>query len=130
MARENYRYTVGILRRVEDGNSGGGNVETYREAGTTTAFVRDEKYDITMADQGAPLTEVKIFSFRKRTILPDDLLRWHGDTYEIVHIDEYDHRGREIRVRGRRTRAHWSLAPLPAPDPEPQETQDAGEGNG
>ena len=52
----------------------------------------------------SPLVSVTwpaIFSFRKRTILPDDLLRWHGDTYEIVHIDEYDHRGREIRVRGR-----------------------------
>lgn len=109
MSRERYRETVAILRRVEDGNSGGGDPETYREAGVTCAGVRDEKYDVTLADQGAPLTEVKIFSFRRRRILPDDLLRWHGDVYEIVHIDEYDHRGREIRVRGRRRRDHWSL---------------------
>jgi len=109
MSRENYRYTVGILRRVEDGNSGGGDPETYREAGVTCAGVRDEKYDVTLAEQGAPLTEVKIFSFRTRQIMPDDLLRWHGDVYEIIHIDEYDHRGREIRVRGRRRRDHWSL---------------------
>jgi len=110
MSRERFREAVAILRRVEDGKSGGGYLETYRQAGVTSAEVRDEKYDVTQADQGAPLTEVKIFSFRRRNIMPDDLLRWRGDAYEIVYIDEYDHAGREMRVRGRRRRDHWSLA--------------------
>lgn len=110
MSREKYRYTIAILRRMDDGGSGGGHAEQYSLRATTTAEVRDEKYDVTQADQGAPLTEVKIFSFRRRSVLPDDLIRWHGDDYEILHIDEYDHRGREIRVRARRRRAHWSLS--------------------
>lgn len=112
MGRETYRERVVILRRVDAGQRGGGGAETYREAGETSAGVRDEKYDVTMADQGAPLTETKIFSMRMREIRPDDMLLWRGDAYEVTYIDAYEHRGREIRVRARRRRAHWSLASL------------------
>lgn len=110
MSREKYRDTITILRRYEDGMSGGGNPESYSVHDHTSAEVRDEKYDITLGDQGAPLTEIKIFSFRRRSIKPDDMIRWRGDAYEIIYIDEYDHHAREMRVRGRRRRDHWSLA--------------------
>ena len=109
MGRERYRETVTILRRIDNGASGGGIAETYAALCNTSAEVRDEKYDIALADQGAPLTEMKIFSFRPRQILPDDRLLWRGEQYEITYIDEFNHRGREMRVRGRRRRDHWSL---------------------
>ena len=107
--REKYRETITILRRIDNYASGGGTDELYADLCNTSAEVRDEKYDIVLADQGAPISEMKIFSFRTRQILPDDRIRWRGDTYEITYIDDFDHRGREMRVRGRRRRDHWSL---------------------
>lgn len=111
MSREKYREPVDILRRLPDDTGAGGGVEeTYAILASTTCEVRDEKYTVTEQDQAAPIVENKIFSFRAgREILPDDMIRWRRCCYEILVIDEFDHRGREVRVHARRRRGHWRV---------------------
>lgn len=106
--RERYRQQVRLLRRVQE-KTGGGKPEVYRPIATVSCEVRDEKYDTQNADQGAPIVEQKIVSMRARLILADDAVEWQGNLYEIVYVDGYNNRGREIRLRVRRRKAHWSV---------------------
>ena len=71
--------------------------------------MRDEKWSETQQNESGRIEDVKIFSMRAHRILSDDLIRWRGDIYRVEHVDGYDNRAREIRVRAMRSRSRYSV---------------------
>ena len=102
MSREEYRHKVDILRRSAQGGE-------YEVVATTSAAVVDEKWTESLQTESERIEDCKIVKMRARRILSDDLIRWRGEFFRVVYPDEYNHTGREIRVRVRRSRSRYTV---------------------
>ena len=110
MKKNRYRHRVEILRRRQSAaGSGGYGADEYEKIGEASCEIRDESEGVYAAAESARIEHVKTFAMRAREICSDDLLRWKGECYCVRRVDEYLHKGREIRVRASLSRSRYTV---------------------